>query len=1146
MYDSKISINSKFKSSVNLQYDLNNLEKIDEYIPTTDLCDVIKYFLLSILGRTSDRATLLVGPYGKGKSYLMLIIIYLISIKKDSKKAEQSLLLLKEKIMKVDAELVELINEIEEKELYLLPVIINSNYSYDINQIFTLSLINALADNKIKNIRPQTSFTEALNLVEKWEKDLNNGAEIVKKCLEHHADLNTIKNGLEEYKVESYKEFESLYECITYGAKFNPFVGNDFVMTYQSVVNELCKKTKYKGVFIIFDEFGFFLENQTNDFSERLKNIEFIAEKCKDTSLYNQIHFCCVTHKDIELYNQNDSKQNLFSKVAKRFKKKEFDRSLEENYDIISGAIKKNNDYYSLVKKFKKENKELISNISNLDIYDSREKLEKVLDNSFPFNPIALYSLIQVSEKIGQNERTLFTFISDNDVNTFKYFIINNDSGLINVDLIYDYFEDTLKNNPDTFDYYNNVEIIKKRDLRVEVIKIFKAIAIIKVINDPIKLPCTKHNIALSLGLLEENLNNTFIELFDQNILKESSTNKFIDYTSINNRIVNEKINDIVALKFVKIDIAKAINDLNVKKYFVSHKYNFENKMIRYFETTYLANSDFKNLTNLNLLLEDIEADGLIINLVYDEDIDIDLIKNKLKSSTNNIIVKWINKKIDEAVVKKIKLYLASKYYYETAKDLLQNDIESIKIYIQDLNDDIVKYIDELYDKADILCNLCDCQNLNDMIYNVFNSYYSQTIKINNDQINKNEITKVSSIARNRVIDSYINNYEFLYSSTSAETTINNSFIKVKDTNVTDMICNMLINNGGKKVSIDIIAKFLKDAPIGMRNGVIPLFIGYSISKLNIKQNDFVNTVVFYRNDVEIDLNANNLELSLKDPKNYYLCYETVSCEVYQLTLGLLETFGCKPKGNLSVDIKLLINAIRNYIHNLAPIYSKSTVKDNLLNLTENELAFINIFLNNDLNNYKTLFVSLPQAFKMNYKELVINIKIILENLNSKLDNFYKHSIDLVKDYFELSEGTLYSSYRLWKDKVSYLDNLVLEDKYDEVYKALEEVNYNDKASINMLSNKLVKCTIDDWNMNKASQFYLRIREFADYIETIDIEKATKKTSIDIEDNIDDTLSSLGETLYDNLLSNIEDYGTAISKEERIKILKKLLKETLQ
>ena len=50
-YTDYIEINETFQYSINLQFDINNIEKIKQYIPTNDSCEIIGYYLDSILGK---------------------------------------------------------------------------------------------------------------------------------------------------------------------------------------------------------------------------------------------------------------------------------------------------------------------------------------------------------------------------------------------------------------------------------------------------------------------------------------------------------------------------------------------------------------------------------------------------------------------------------------------------------------------------------------------------------------------------------------------------------------------------------------------------------------------------------------------------------------------------------------------------------------------------------------------------------------------------------------------------------------------------------------------------------------------------------------------------------------------------------------
>ena len=52
MYSKFYEINKNFQSSVNLELDLDNESKIYEYVPTNDICDVLKRYIKSVLGKS--------------------------------------------------------------------------------------------------------------------------------------------------------------------------------------------------------------------------------------------------------------------------------------------------------------------------------------------------------------------------------------------------------------------------------------------------------------------------------------------------------------------------------------------------------------------------------------------------------------------------------------------------------------------------------------------------------------------------------------------------------------------------------------------------------------------------------------------------------------------------------------------------------------------------------------------------------------------------------------------------------------------------------------------------------------------------------------------------------------------------------------
>lgn len=77
-----ISVASGFQSSVNIAYDINDESKLKNYIPTKAALKLLEEVLLSTSKESTDRARILIGPYGKGKSHIVLMVLSIL-MKKD-------------------------------------------------------------------------------------------------------------------------------------------------------------------------------------------------------------------------------------------------------------------------------------------------------------------------------------------------------------------------------------------------------------------------------------------------------------------------------------------------------------------------------------------------------------------------------------------------------------------------------------------------------------------------------------------------------------------------------------------------------------------------------------------------------------------------------------------------------------------------------------------------------------------------------------------------------------------------------------------------------------------------------------------------------------------------------------------------------
>ena len=178
-YRDFIEVNSGFQSSINLEYDLNKIEKIRSYIPTEQSIKMLGVFLRSFYYDKDPgaRASVLLGPYGRGKSHLMLVLTALTSLDvfKSSNYstdiARDVQLELCNKISAVDPEIGALAKAVVEEKIRTLPIIINSN-STDISQAFLIALKNALEIAGLNELLPTTHFDAAIEMIDKYYRKL--------------------------------------------------------------------------------------------------------------------------------------------------------------------------------------------------------------------------------------------------------------------------------------------------------------------------------------------------------------------------------------------------------------------------------------------------------------------------------------------------------------------------------------------------------------------------------------------------------------------------------------------------------------------------------------------------------------------------------------------------------------------------------------------------------------------------------------------------------------------------------------------------------------------------------------------------------------------------------------------------------------
>lgn len=388
MFKDIIWVEKGFQTSINIAYDLHNENKIKSFIPTIASIDIVEDILLSTSANATNRARILIGAYGKGKSHIILMLVSLL-FKKDIALFEVLLNKIKEHNPKLYEFAVEYINS----DKKLLPIIINGS-SASLTQSFLSALQQALKNEDLTDLMPDTNFKAAIATIELWKKDYPNTYKKFADNLTESVDNFVIS--LKEFDVSAYEIFDKLFPKLTSGSAFNPFANVDVVELYEDVVDKIRVKG-FDGVYIIYDEFSKYLESSiANATISDTKLLQSLAEKC-DRSGNKQMHLMLISHKDISNYidkNLPKEKVDGWRGVSGRFKHINLHNNFSQMYEIISAVIKKSPDFWN---EFEAENsnrfKSLIERLAGNGLLDKADKLTAnvVIEGCYPLHPISTF-----------------------------------------------------------------------------------------------------------------------------------------------------------------------------------------------------------------------------------------------------------------------------------------------------------------------------------------------------------------------------------------------------------------------------------------------------------------------------------------------------------------------------------------------------------------------------------------------------------------------------------------------------------------------------------------------------------------------------------------------------------------------------------
>lgn len=1195
-----ISVASGFQYSVNIGYDLGSDNKLKSFIPTKSALSLLEDILLSVNPTSSDRARVLIGAYGKGKSHIVLTILSIL-MKRD--------LTLFEKLMpkiEENPRLYQLIQNYYESENKILPVVISGSNT-SLTQAFLLSLQRTLSEHDLLSAMPETNYKAAISVIKRWQKDF---PETFEKFLNEIDDpVEVFIDRLGNYDVAAYGAFEQVYPSLTAGSAFNPFLGFDVVELYESVAKSL-KSKGYTGLYVVYDEFSKFLEANIVDASvSDTKMLQDFAEKCcRSGSL--QLHLMLISHKEISNYIDKLPKEKTdgWRGVSERFKHIHMNNNFSQTYEIISSVIQHKEPIWgTFCDEHARDFEALFSRYQKHQMFmDAQGEIETAIRGCFPLHPVSTFILPRLSERVAQNERTLFTFLSAEGTATLAVFLDEYEDNftLVTPDLIYDYFEPLLKKEVYAGDIHDTFVLTSTilNQIPEDTLgsKIIKTISLIYILGQFERLNPTKEQIigiysgTYELSEIEQAISDLIEKKF---VIYIKRSNDYLRLKQTSGVDIQQKIHDQIESQSGKITTKDVLNGSNFDNYMYPTRYNDDHEMTRFFVFQFISSAEVTVDVDWNLKSESIDADGIIYGIIPENETQLKKITKIIKDTSlgyeRYIFVLPKHYKDVEAVAQE---YAAIAKLRDHAVDdpVLFDEYE---VVFEDLQEIIKGFIGmythpenyrSVYIHNGNELHVYRKSGLTEVMSQICDAVYNMTPVINNESVNKNDITSVAQNSRNKIVSALLRSElepNLGLSGTGQEVSIMRSTLlrtgiwsedggvpqinlhpeNVNMRHMLETIEDFILETrqNGKTSFAELYERLtLPEYHIGLRYGLIPIYVAAVMH--NYRQQIVINDRFG-----PIQTSADALIQINSDPSSFTLEYLDWNPEKENYIARLSDAFrdyvvDAERSGN-SYDY--VANAMRRWYMAL-PKYSKeSTKRPTGEKLVRRQLEIMKL-LRQNTSSSDLLFKKLPEAvdYHGDYADAATDIidakgffDGLLTELKQELISKTKAAFLPENDKKASKKTTLTDAAKDWCNRLDPKSfEQLFSDGTDRFLQHLRSMTNDEDLFITRLAKLATGLRLEDWDNKTVKQYIDALARFMktakDFHSSVVAETINDTSSYQVtfadEEGTNTTrrfdkveVSARGKLLFNQITASLEAMGHSISEQEKRQILMEVLKK---
>ena len=767
--------------------------------------------------------------------------------------------------------------------------------------------------------------------------------------------------------------------------------------------------------------------------------------------------------------------------------------------------------------------------------------------------------------------------------------------------MVFDYFEPLFRKESYSSELHKNYiltkAILEKLEEGSLQAKIIKALSLIYILEqfDKIKPTADELDGMYSIDYTHEEIREAIDALINKEyVIYLKVSNEYLRLKQSSGVDVKQEIADTIERYAADFSVKATLNSASLDNYMYPSKYNDEREMTRYFSFEFIDASEVTKDTDWGIKSESIIADGVIYGIIPDSEESVAKIK-KLTQTTSKGFKRFIfivPKKYSE--IKDIVLQFNAVMKLRTAAegdDLLFDEYEVIYEDLRDVISEFIssythpEYFKSVYIHNGVEKSITRKAALTGLMSEICEKIYARTPIINNEAINKNELTGTASTSRNKIIAGLLRNTleeNLGLTGTGQEVSIMRSTLIRKNVLITEAggLTRINLSTGDNNLDymLSIISGFIQEAKrkgssdfgelyhelmspkggIGIRKSLIPIYLAAVL-------HEYKQEAVIVGSMGQEPLNVDTLIQIEAEPTMFQIQYLDWDPEKEEFINELEEIFSEyvieAEKAVNSYDY--VVSAMKRWYMAL-PKYSKEKIPEARAKRYRSLIKL----LKQNIGSYDLLFVKLPQELGMDASNasLADNIKAAKKYYDSILSDLTQKLIETVKEIYATGTGrtiqkrsSLTSVIKDWCDS---LDPAVFEQLFDNgadrCIGFFREVTNDEKTFVIQLAKLATDLRIEDWDEKTVDLFIERLKEYKSTAEEFsgdtisDIGDSTNAYSLTYIDETGGTVtkrfdkveqSKRGKLLMNSLLGDIESMGHSISEQEKRQVLMEVLKK---